>query len=44
MTNDSPWLLWVSFVGPHEPFDTPFPWRGISKTIEQPILEDERIG
>jgi choline-sulfatase len=23
-----PWLLWVSFVGPHEPFDTPAPWAG----------------
>jgi choline-sulfatase len=25
---DRPWLLWVSFVGPHEPFDTPPPWHG----------------
>jgi len=23
-----PWLLWVSLVGPHEPFDTPSPWNG----------------
>ncbi len=22
-----PWLLWISFVGPHEPFDTPDRWR-----------------
>lgn len=28
MPNDQPWLLWVSFVGPHEPFDTPAPWHG----------------
>ena len=20
------WILWVSYVGPHEPFDTPEPW------------------
>ena len=25
---NQPWLLWVSFVGPHEPFDTPAPWAG----------------
>lgn len=25
-----PWLLWISFVGPHEPFDTPYPWHGIN--------------
>ena len=25
---DRPWLLWVSFVGPHEPFDVPASWRG----------------
>ena len=23
-----PWFLWISFVGPHEPFDTPYPWHG----------------
>ena len=23
-----PWLLWVSFPGPHEPFDVPQSWRG----------------
>lgn len=26
---DQPWLLWVSFPGPHEPWDTPKPWAGI---------------
>ena len=26
-----PWLLWISFVGPHEPFDTPQPWEGKNK-------------
>ena len=25
------WIIWVSFVGPHEPFDTPKPWHGIHK-------------
>ena len=28
LPTDRPWLLWVSFVGPHEPFDTPHPWAG----------------
>ncbi len=26
MPSQQPWLLWISFVGPHEPFDTPAPW------------------
>ncbi len=24
-----PWVLWVSFPGPHEPWDTPAPWAGL---------------
>lgn len=24
-----PWMLWVSFPGPHEPWDTPAPWAGL---------------
>ena len=31
-----PWVLWVSFVGPHEPFDTPQDWRGIAQTNKIP--------
>jgi len=31
------WIMWVSFVGPHEPFDTPKPWHGIH---EKAILPD----
>ncbi len=27
MPTQQPWLLWISFVGPHEPFDTPKHWR-----------------
>ena len=26
--SEQPWLLWVSFPGPHEPWDTPHPWAG----------------
>ena len=26
MPKNKPWLLWISFVGPHEPFDTPTRW------------------
>jgi choline-sulfatase len=29
MPTDSPWFLWVSFPGPHEPFDVPARWRGV---------------
>ena len=34
-----PWILWVSFVGPHEPFDTPQDWRGMveKQKIPEPI-------
>ena len=28
LPQDRPWLLWVSFPGPHEPFDVPSSWRG----------------
>ena len=31
----TPWLLWVSFVGPHEPFDTPRKWK---KEISERII------
>ena len=29
MPKDQPWFLWVSFVGPHEPFDVPASWSRI---------------
>lgn len=36
MPSDRPWLLWVSFVGPHEPFDTPPPWHGRHRPDQLP--------
>ena len=36
MPTQQPWLLWVSFVGPHEPFDTPRPWHGKSDAAALP--------
>ena len=36
MPKDQPWLLWVSFVGPHEPFDTPSPWHGQNRSQNLP--------
>lgn len=27
MPIDKPWVLWISFVGPHEPFDTPIEFK-----------------
>ena len=36
MPQDQPWLLWISFVGPHEPFDTPMPWHGRHQASQLP--------
>ena len=36
MPHDRPWLLWISFVGPHEPFDTPMPWHGLHQASQLP--------
>jgi len=33
---DRPWLLWVNFPGPHEPFDVPVSWRGHHGEIPPP--------
>lgn len=30
-----PWLLWISFVGPHEPFDFPGNWNQMNFKIKQ---------
>ena len=45
MPKNEPWMLWVSFVGPHEPFDTPKPWKGNNKSRRLPkvIGNDEWI-
>lgn len=42
LPNNSPWLIWISFVGPHEPFDTPKPWRGMTMNEELPKPIKER--
>ena len=31
-----PWFLWVSFPGPHEPWDTPEPWSFIHQEYQIP--------
>lgn len=36
MPRDRPWLLWVNFPGPHEPFDVPASWRGHHGAIPAP--------
>jgi len=33
---DQPWFLWISFIGPHEPFDVPKKWSRY-RDIPQPI-------
>ena len=35
MSFEKPWFLWISFVGPHEPFDTPQPWSLRRQVIEK---------
>jgi arylsulfatase len=32
MPESQPWLLWISFIGPHEPFDTPLQWKNKNKS------------
>lgn len=36
LPSQEPWLMWISFVGPHEPFDTPYPWHGMHQEVELP--------
>ena len=36
LPQDKPWLLWVSYPGPHEPFDVPASWRGHHGQIPPP--------
>ena len=36
LPRNRPWLLWISYVGPHEPFDTPLPWHGLNKNSVLP--------
>lgn len=37
MPEKQPWFLWISFTGPHEPFDTPEPWHGQHERTSLPI-------
>ena len=39
-----PWFLWISFVGPHEPFDTPEPWNSRRNRIQGCIEKSKWIG
>lgn len=33
---DQPWFCWVSFGGPHEPWDTPRPWADVYDPADMP--------
>jgi choline-sulfatase len=33
---DEPWFCWVSFGGPHEPWDTPEPWASMYRPEDMP--------
>ena len=38
LKSGDPWVLWVSFIGPHEPFDTPKNWSvKLNKNYPEPI-------
>jgi len=44
MPTEQPWLLWISFVGPHEPFDTPETWANTDEpNLPEPIPRAEWI-
>ena len=34
--SEQPWMFWVSFPGPHEPWDTPNPWAGLHRKVQLP--------
>lgn len=36
LPSDTPWFFWISFTGPHEPFDVPVSWRGFHGKIPPP--------
>ena len=33
---ENPWFCWVSFSGPHEPWDTPLPWSILFDSADMP--------
>lgn len=39
MPTNKPWLLWISFIGPHEPFDTPKQWEEYKKNSLPRFIE-----
>lgn len=36
VNSDKPWFCWVSFGGPHEPWDTPEPYASLHRPAEAP--------
>ena len=43
LRQDRPWLLWVNFPGPHEPFDVPLSWRGRFSNAPIPAPEPRPV-
>ena len=43
LPEDRPWLLWISFPGPHEPFDVPSSWHGFHGVIPGPELRPSDV-
>ena len=35
LPKSKPWILWISFVGPHEPFDIPNDWVRVSEKVKE---------
>ena len=38
LPNEQQWIMWVSYVGPHEPFDTPSQWKEKGKFKNQEYI------
>ena len=43
LPKDSPWFFWISFPGPHEPFDVPISWRGFHGLIPPPEVRPDSL-
>ena len=43
LPRDTPWFFWISFSGPHEPFDVPTSWRGFHGLIPSPELRPDSL-
>lgn len=43
LPSNAPWFFWISFPGPHEPFDVPSSWRGFHGVIPSPEQRPDSV-